>query len=126
MAATDLGVWEPFDVAAVLALMTGTRVMWWLSGGHALDVFLGRTTRSHADIDISLRRADLHAFQCHLAGRLDLRVARDGRLHDLPDGPAGDEVHGLWARESATGPWCLQVNLQPVEGGEWSYRRDPG
>src|SRR3954469_25647020 len=101
MTATDLGVWEPYDVAAVLALMQGTKVTWWLSGGEALDVFVGRATRAHADIDISLRRADLHAFQCFLGGRLELHVARDGRLHDLPDGPTGDDVHGLWARETA-------------------------
>src|SRR4051794_4203406 len=125
MATADLGVWDPFAVATVLAMMAGADVTWWLSGGHALDVFVGRTTRQHGDIDISLRRADLHAFQCFLAGRLELQVARDGRLHDLPDGPTGDDVHGLWARETATGPWRLQVNLEPVDGTEWVYRREP-
>jgi|SRR3954451_4555570 hypothetical protein len=125
MATVDLGVWEPFAVDTVLELMAGAEVTWWLSGGEALDVFVGRPTRAHGDIDISLRRADLPAFQCFLAGRLELLVARDGRLHDLPDGPTGDEVHGLWARTSEAGPWRLQVNLEPVEGHEWVYRRDP-
>jgi hypothetical protein len=125
MATTDLGVWEPFDVATVLTLMQGTKVSWWLSGGEALDVFVGRPTRPHGDTDISLRRCDLHAFQCFLAGRMELQVARDGRLSDLPDGPTGDDVHGLWARDTASGPWRLQVNLEPVERGEWIYRREP-
>jgi hypothetical protein len=125
MAAADLGAWDPFTVTTVTELMAGCEVMWWLSGGEAIDVFVGRATRTHADVDISLRRADLPAFQCFVAGRLELQVARGGRLHDLPDGPTGDDVHGLWAREMASGPWRLQVNLEPVDGDEWIYRRDP-
>jgi len=125
MATTELGVWEPFEVATVQALMAGAEVTWWLSGGEALDVFIGRTTRAHADIDISLRRDDLPAFRRFVAERLTLKIAHDGRLHELSGEPLADEVHGLWARETSTGPWRLQVHLEPVESSEWIYRRDP-
>jgi hypothetical protein len=108
-----------------MTLLTGAEFTWWLSGGEALDAFVGRTTRTHGDIDISLRRDDLGAFRRFIGERLDLRIAHEGRLHELPDGPVGDDVHGLWARETAHGPWRLQVNLEPVEGDEWIYRRDP-
>ena len=113
------------SVASVLALMAGTDVMWWLSGGEGLDVFVGRSTRAHADIDISLRRSDLAAFRACTSTRLALKIAHDRRLHELTDAPLDDGVNGLWARESAEGPWRLQVNLEPVDGGEWSYRRNP-
>ena len=55
---------------------------------------------------------------------MELKIAHDGALHDLGDGPLGPDAYGLWARETATGPWRLQVNLEPVDGNEWVYRRD--
>jgi hypothetical protein len=124
MAATELGVWEPFTVGAVLDLMAGSDVTWWLSGGEALDVFVGHPTRAHGDIDISVRRSDLAAFRRFVGGRLELQVALDGRLHGMGDEAIGPEVHGLWARETTTGPWRLQVNLEPIVGDEWIYRRE--
>jgi hypothetical protein len=125
VATTDLGVWEPFDVASVLTLMAGSEVTWWLSGGEALDVFAERPTRAHADIDISLRRSDVPAFHRFVADTLLLKIAHDGQLHEAPDLPIGHDVNGVWARETPTGPWRLQVNLEPIEAGEWSYRREP-
>jgi hypothetical protein len=113
------------SVASVLALMAGTDVMWWLSGGEALDVFVGRSTRAHADIDISLRRSDLPDFRAFTSSHLTLKIAHDGQLHELTDLPIADAVNGLWARESAGGPWRLQVNLEPVDNDEWCYRRNP-
>jgi hypothetical protein len=112
------------SVASARAFMAGTDVMWWLSGGEALDVFVGRSTRAHADIDISLRRSDLAAFRAFTSTRLELRIAHDGRLRELTDEPIENEVNGLWARESADGPWRLQVNLEPVDNGVWCYRRN--
>lgn len=127
MGTTDLGVWQPFTVGDVLTLMAGTEVMWWLSGGEALDVFVGRPTRPHADIDISLRRSDLAAFREFVARQLELKIAHDGRLYDFSESgrPRDPDVHGLWARETTTGPWRLQINLEPVENDEWIYRRQP-
>ena len=125
MATADLGVWEPFGVASVQALMAGTEVTWWLSGGVALDVFVDRPTRAHADIDISVRRSDFPAFRRFVTGKVMLKIARNGHLHELADEPLGLDVHGLWARETSTGPWRLQVNLEPVESGDWIYRREP-
>jgi len=124
MADGSLGVWEPFAVAAVQDLMSGAHVMWWLSGGEALDLFVGHATRAHGDIDISLRREDLTEFRELVSSRLELKIAHDGALHDLGDGPLGPDAYGMWARETATGPWRLQVNLEPVDGNEWVYRRD--
>ena len=40
--AESLGVWEPFDVAEVERLLRDSEIVWWLSGGVALDVFLAR------------------------------------------------------------------------------------
>ena len=41
---------------------------WWVAGGWAIDLFLGRVTRSHQDVDIAILRRDQMAVQQHLAG----------------------------------------------------------
>ena len=43
---------ETRDVFAPLS------IPWWIAGGWAIDVYLGRQTREHADIDVSVLRAD--------------------------------------------------------------------
>lgn len=122
---SDLGAWEPFDVETVAALMGPTDVLWWLSGGEALDRFVGRVTRAHGDIDVSVRRADLPRLVTRLTGRLELVIARGGQLFDLDPNAADESVHGLWARLPGGGPWRVQINLEPCAGDEWVYRRDP-
>jgi non-ribosomal peptide synthetase component F len=99
--------------------------VWWLSGGCALDLFVGRRTRAHGDIDISVRRDQLPGVAAQLEARLELQIARDGQLWPLDADSADASVHGLWARAVGGGPWRLQVNLEPCSGEEWIYRRDP-
>lgn len=126
---SDLGAWEPFAVETVVAFMGPTDVLWWLSGGVALDRFVGRVTRAHGDIDVSVRRGDLPRLAKRLAARLDLKIARGGQLFDLdPDldtSEPDESVHGLWARLPDGGPWRVQINLEPCDGDDWVYRRDP-
>lgn len=124
MADASLGSWDPFTVAQVEVLLAGTDVLWWLSGGQAIDAFLGGATRVHGDIDVSVRRSDWLALQQYLAGKLDVRIARNGALSEIADGPLDDDIHGFWARDVTGGPWRVQFNLEPIDGGVWVYRRD--
>ena len=121
-----LGDWDPFDVASVSGLMAGTDALWWLSGGCALDVFLGRVTRVHGDIDVSVRRSDWPLVRSYLADRLEVFIARGGALYALPgpELPLDEEVHNLWAREIDGDAWRLQLNLEPCNGAAWTFRRD--
>src|SRR6476660_1200148 len=118
--------WDPFDVATVRRVMGNTDALWWLSGGCALDVFLGRVTRRHGDIDTSIRRSDWPLLRRHLADRLEVFIARDGALVAIPDHdvPLDDAVHNLWAREPDGDAWRVQLNFEPCDGTEWVFRRD--
>src|SRR4029078_7200191 len=40
---------------------------WWIPGGWALDLWLGRTTRDHADLDIATLRRSQRMFWDRLA-----------------------------------------------------------
>lgn len=47
---------SPEEVTDVLADLD---CAWWVAGGWALDLHLGRQTRAHADVDVLVLRDDL-------------------------------------------------------------------
>jgi hypothetical protein len=81
-------------VAYVRDLLQGLRTPWFLCGGWAVDAWLGRQTRDHADVDIAVFHHDQRAIFAHLSGWAlvghDPNVADDtsepwnGRHLDLP------------------------------------------
>lgn len=130
--AVDL--WEPLSVAAVSSLIDGTSA--WLSGGVGIDHWLGRVTRAHGDVDVSVTRRDRAAFLAGLPSSLRPFAAQDGWLTPLdelgPDdaGPddAGTDDAGpdnVWCRDQRSGRWVLQVNAEDGDDTTWAYRRDP-
>ena len=78
MTITDLGEWIPLDPVEVRRVFAGYDRPWWIAGGWAIDMFLGRKTREHGDVDVALLRSDWAAVQQHL--RAWLRTAL-GRVH---------------------------------------------
>lgn len=118
-------VWEPLGVEEIVDLFAGVRTQWWVSGGVALDLFIGHPTRQHHDIDIEIPRAGLDAMLSHLPG-WDPHTAHDGKLRPL--GRATDQppqANGVWWRVRPASPWRFDLKLARVEGTEWVYRRHP-
>jgi Aminoglycoside-2''-adenylyltransferase len=121
-----LWAWEPVRPAELRELLAGLAAPWWVAGGWALDLFLGRQTRTHEDLDVALLRRDQQALRRHLRG-WDLRYATpehtleswDGSYLELP-------VHGIWARRSAgaTAPWTCEFLLNEERDAHWVYRRN--
>lgn len=117
--------WEPFTPQQVAELMRGLDVPWWIAGGWALDLFTGRQTRAHADIEISVFRADEPKVRRHLRG-LECSVVADGTLTPLAtDGTLSASAHELWCRERGRDAWQLEILVEEREGDRWVYRRHP-
>jgi len=121
--------WEPLPVPVVARLLAGAGFPWWICGGWAIDLFLGRETRAHADVEVGVLRRD----QCALYARLEdfeVHAARSGSLTELtPDQrrrglPPGD--HGFWCRPRGGEAWVLQLLLDEADGEDWVFRRDTG
>jgi hypothetical protein len=55
----------------VAALMHGFNAPWGIAGGWALDLFVGRESRAHADIDVALLRRDQQRLRA-LLGAADV------------------------------------------------------
>jgi Aminoglycoside-2''-adenylyltransferase len=123
--ADDLGPWEPLSPAEVAGLFEPMPAPWWIAGGWAIELYLGRPVRSHADIDILLLRRDQHRVHEALPG-WDIQAADPpGSLRPWPAGETLPvEVHDIWCREHPGRPWRLQFMLDTTDGEDWVSRRD--
>jgi len=104
--------------------MGGFRRPWFVAGGWALDLYLGRWTRPHDDIDVAILREDQQAVRSHLAGWTfeevvagERRAWREGEDLDLP-------VHETYAHRSGGDPLEIEILLNEASEGLWRYRRD--
>ena len=121
----DVLRWEPLTPQQVVELMRGVDVPWFIAGGWALDLFLGRQTRAHNDIEIAVFRADEAKVRKHLRG-WELFVAGSGTLTPLADrDPLPAAAHELWCRQRGHEAWQLEILIEEREGDRWVYRRHP-
>jgi len=118
------GWWEPLSPHEAAQLMASAPFPWWISGGWAVDLFVGHETRSHDDIDVGILRRDQAAFAAHCAG-WDIQCAGPEGLEPFSTQPGSSAFNDLWVREDARGPWRLQVNLNSGDHTEWVFRRAP-
>jgi len=124
----SLNLWNPLSTDEVKRLFRSAERPYWISGGWAIDLFLGKSTRPHDDIDISIHRDDQLHFQ-NVLSDWDIRASDppgSGRLRPWSSGEfLNPPIHNLWCRKNSTGPWNLEVMLCKFENDEWVYRRNP-
>lgn len=125
---TDLGPWAPLTVADVAARFADAPLRWWITGGHALELHVGRSWRDHADIDVGIVRRDAPELRGVLPG-WDIHLAAAGRLHPWDGRPLSpdpaDHENNLWCRPSPVEPWAIDVTVSEGDATHWIYRRDP-
>jgi hypothetical protein len=124
--ANHLGPWEPLDLSEVARLFEEWPARWWISGGVALELHLGRSWRSHGDSDVSILRDDAPALRWLLED-WSIQVAASGILTQW-DGSVPvveDEQNNMWCRKAQDHPWCLDVTISDGDRECWIYRRNP-
>lgn len=106
----------------VTKLLQGLKCPWWVAGGWAVDLFLGRQTRHHKDIEIAIARADQqHLLPLPNLAGIEYVENREkktwrGQKLELP-------IHELYLR--FYGGQEVEVLLNELEDGDWVYRRNP-
>jgi hypothetical protein len=123
----DIHRWDPLSVDEVTGLLSPVRFPWWIAGGWAIDLFLGRQTRSHDDTDVLVLRDDQLELQEYLTDRgWDLHKTQQPGLKPWPPGEFQNRpVNDIWCRRAPHLPWALQIMLLDTDGGRWVFRRDP-
>ncbi|MFD7665030.1 nucleotidyltransferase domain-containing protein [Streptomyces sp. NPDC059788] len=121
-----LGPWDPAPLSEVVTRFSGARSAWWVAGGFAIELAVGRCFRSHDDIDVLLLRRDQRVVQEVLPDWQWWAADPPGTLRPWAPGevlPLG--VHDIWCRPGPDTPWRIQIMLDESEKQDWVSRRNP-
>lgn len=113
--------WEAWTPARATAEIGRTEIPWCVTGGWAIELFVGAPIRVHGDLEISIPCSRWPVFRPRLSG-LEFFVAGSGELFPL-ERPALDEHHQTWGRDSL-GRFRIDVFREPHDGDTWICRRD--
>ncbi|AVH60840.1 MULTISPECIES: nucleotidyltransferase domain-containing protein [Streptomyces] len=128
MSADVLGHWVPDRPEDVAAVFAKPDFPWWIAGGYAIELAVGRHLRPHGDLDILVLRRDQALVRDLLAG-WDLYVADPPGQGELRPWRPGEvlrpPLHDIWCRRTPEAPWSIQIMVDEAEGTQWVSRRDP-
>lgn len=118
--------WEPLEPQAVADLLATSPVRWWLSGGAALDRWLGEPIRPRPNIDVSVVLADLPQLIESIPEGYEAWAVRDDEdLVPFAETEEGDELQPVLIRDTRKNAWVLKVNVEDGAPRAWIYKRDP-
>jgi hypothetical protein len=116
--------WRTLTPHEAVVLLSVLRAPWWVAGGWALDLFLGKVTRAHQDLDVGIFRSDTAGVVASLSG-WEFFEAKDGILSALAlDTAPRAEVNSLWGKRASTAQWELELMLDESDMESWVFRRD--
>lgn len=118
----DLALWEAWHPAEAATWLADVDVVWYVTAGWAIDLFVGRQTREHEDLEIAVPENQFEILRRALPG-LEFFVVGGGVAQ--PVTAAALSAHQqTWARDIASGNWRLDVFREPWDGDTWVCRRD--
>ncbi|MER7043910.1 nucleotidyltransferase domain-containing protein [Streptomyces jumonjinensis] len=121
-----LGRWVPHHPEEVATIFAKADFPWWIAGGYAIELAVGRELRPHGDLDVLVLRRD-QARVCEVMSGWDLFVADPpgrGKLRPWPPGEVlRPPLHDIWCRRTPAAPWSVQLMLDEAEGTQWVSRR---
>lgn len=116
--------WAPLSPPEVADLFASSPARWWLSGGAALDRWLGRLIRIRENIDISTTVGDVVGLMSVLPRRHSAWIAEDDAFAPWTDTENAGMLPIL-IHDDSRGVWVLQVNVEDGSDRAWVYKRDP-
>jgi len=123
LSATELARWDAWSPSEIARRLAGETATWYVIGGWALDLFLGRQTREHEDLEIGVAAREFGAIRDALA-EFEFFVVGHGRALPVSEQALVDHRQ-TWAREPSTGAWRVDVIREPWDGDVWVFEGDP-
>jgi hypothetical protein len=104
---------------------------WLVAGGWAIDCFLGRETRRHEDLEITVPRDRQHAIHERFSDwtRLKIVPRQEGDGDIVPWEPNEYlelPIHQIVLQHPGFEPPEFEFFLNEIEDGEWFFRRNRG
>ena len=117
--------WQPLSPQELKETVRDLKCQWSIAGGWAIDLFLGKQTRNHEDIDLIVKREDQFEVQ-NVLEDWELWVADPpGSLRPWKKSEyIGKGLQDVWCRRTKHDPWAIQVMLYDVENNYWIFKRE--
>lgn len=114
--------WSPDELLARLGLSPPS---WYVVGGWALDLWHGRQTRAHEDLEFAVLADHVDLCREQLCD-LEFFAVRDGRFaHVSSKAELPSDVWQLWGADMVAGRWRADMMLERGTSEAWVYKRDP-
>ncbi len=117
--------WIGLQPETVVGLFDALAMPWWVAGGWALELAVGRSIRPHVDLDIAVPRGAQPRLLALVMAGWEFFVAHDGALTAWDGSSLVAPQHQFWVREPGGPRWAFEVLLEDIDDVEWRYRRDP-
>lgn len=109
---------------AVVRLMSDFPALWCIAGGWAIDLFLGRTTRDHDDVDVAIFRDDQLVIHGYFPDWSKRKVVAGVYEDWLPTEWLSLPEHEIHIESPDDPPEVIEFLLNERDGDEWLFRRD--
>ena len=97
---------------------------WFVAGGWAIDLFLGKVTRPHQDIEIAIFRKNQTALHDYFDGWLLRKVVNGEPVVWHQDEWLTLPVHEIHCCNETAQPPLFEILLNESNETEWLYRRN--
>ncbi|MGQ2916844.1 MULTISPECIES: nucleotidyltransferase domain-containing protein [Rhizobium] len=121
----DQDAWEAWSPAELFRRLGRVSRPWCVVGGWALDLWHGKKTREHEDLEFTILRADLGIFRREL-NDVEFYTVNDGVLELLAaDREPATEIFQIWCFDRAALRWRVDMMIEPGTDESWVYKREP-
>ncbi|MGM0867371.1 MAG: nucleotidyltransferase domain-containing protein [Bacillota bacterium] len=107
---------------SITSLMGGFNKTWFVAGGWAIDLFIGKETREHKDIEIAVFRKD-QLYLKHFLKDWEFQKVIKGEFHPWKDEFLELPVHEIHGANKLNGD-KIEVLLNETQESDWKFRRD--
>lgn len=112
---------QPLHISAI---MRDFKPSWFIAGGWAIDLFLGKETRAHQDIEVAVFRKDQTALHDYLDGWILRKIVNGEQIIWHQAEWLSLPTHEIHCFNVTTQPPQIEILLNESNETEWVYRRN--